>query len=69
MLQAPIINVSSVFSNVYCKCVYFEVAYVFTHMIQVFYLDVAYLYNDFKCFQVFLQVFRTHVSFVFSLML
>jgi hypothetical protein len=35
----------------------------FTNILQVFYLDVAY---DFvwilKCFQVFLQVFQTHVS-------
>jgi hypothetical protein len=35
MLQAPILNVSS---------------YVFTHMMQVFYMDVAYVYNSFKCF-------------------
>ena len=35
-------------------------------MMQVFYLDVAYVYiKGFKCFQVFLQVFQTHVSFVF----
>ena len=24
--------------------------YVFTHIMQVFYLDVAYVYNGFKCF-------------------
>jgi hypothetical protein len=36
-----------------CKCVYLYVAYVFTHMMQVFYLDVVYVYNGFKCFQVF----------------
>ena len=36
-----------------CKCVYRDVAYVFihiTHMMQVFYLDVGYVYKDFKCF-------------------
>jgi hypothetical protein len=29
---------------------FFNVAYVFTHMLQVFYLDVIYVCNDFKCF-------------------
>jgi hypothetical protein len=58
----------SVFSNVCCKCVYLDVAYVF-NMMSVFYLDIAYVYNGFKCFHVFLQVFQTHVSFVFRRML
>jgi hypothetical protein len=57
MLQAHVLNVLSVFSDVCCKCVYLDVAYVFTHMMQVFYLDVVHVYNGFKCFQVFLQVF------------
>jgi hypothetical protein len=35
----------------------------FTYMFQVFYLDVAYVCND---FQVFLRVFQTHVSSVSS---
>jgi hypothetical protein len=50
-------NVSSVFSDVCCKCVYLDVAYVshicckcFTHMLQVFYLHVAYVNNDFQVF-------------------
>jgi hypothetical protein len=38
------------FSDVCCKCVYLDVAYVFAHMMQVFYLDVSYVYNGFKCF-------------------
>jgi hypothetical protein len=38
------------FSDVCCRCVYLDVAYVFTHMMQVFYLDVVYVYNGFKCF-------------------
>jgi hypothetical protein len=42
ILQASIINVSS-FSDVCCKCIYLNVAYVFTHMLQVFYLDVVYV--------------------------
>jgi hypothetical protein len=37
MLQAHVLNVSSVFSDVYYKCVYLGVAYVFTYMMQVFY--------------------------------
>jgi hypothetical protein len=38
------------FSDICCKCVHLDVAYVFTHMMHVFYLDVAYVYNGFKCF-------------------
>ena len=30
----------------------------------MFYLDVAYVYDSFKCFLVFLQVFPAHVSSV-----
>ena len=40
----------SAFSNVCCKCVYLDVAYVFTHMLQVFYLDVAYVLQWFQVF-------------------
>jgi hypothetical protein len=37
----------------------------FTHTLQVFYLDVAYVFQwSFKCFQVFWQVFQTYVSSV-----
>jgi hypothetical protein len=38
----------------------------FTHMVQVFYLDVAYVCNGFKCFQMFLQMFQMHVSSISS---
>jgi hypothetical protein len=38
------------FSNVCCKRVYLDIVYVFTYMMQVFYLNVAYVYNGFKCF-------------------
>jgi hypothetical protein len=31
------------FSNVCCKYAYLDVTYVFTHMMQVFYLDIAYV--------------------------
>jgi hypothetical protein len=36
--------------DVCCKCVYLDVAYVFTQMMQAFYLDITYVYNGFKCF-------------------
>jgi hypothetical protein len=43
------------FSDVYCKCILSGcVAYVFTHMLQVFYLNVAYICNG---FELFFQVF------------
>jgi uncharacterized membrane protein YgcG len=35
----------------------------FTHLLQVFYLDIAYILQlFFKCFQVFFQVFQTYVA-------
>ena len=52
MLQASV-RVSSVFPDISCKCVYLDVAYVSTQMLQVFYLGVAYVCN---VFQVFLGV-------------
>ena len=54
MLQVYIPKVSSIFLDVYCKHVYLNVAYIFTHMLKVFYMDVAYVCNG---FQVFLQMF------------
>jgi hypothetical protein len=48
MLQEFVSNVSS---DVRCKHVYLDVAYIFTRMVKVFYLDVAYDRN------VFLSVF------------
>jgi hypothetical protein len=44
MLQSFVPNVLSVFSDVYCKCVYLVVAYVSHICLQVFYLDVAYVF-------------------------
>jgi hypothetical protein len=41
MLQELVSNVSCVF-NVCCKHVYLYVAYVFIHMLKLFYLDVVY---------------------------
>jgi hypothetical protein len=44
------------------QCGYLDGAYIFTHMLQVFYQDIVYVCN---CFQAFfmcvLQVFQTHV--------
>jgi hypothetical protein len=54
MLQASIPNVSSVSSNVCCKCVYLD-CICFTHILQVFYLNVARAFA--MAFQVFLCVF------------
>jgi hypothetical protein len=44
MLQAFVSNVSSVFSDVCCKCVYLDVVYVSHICLQVFYWDVAYVF-------------------------
>jgi hypothetical protein len=52
MLQAYVPNVSSVFSYVYCKCVYLDVAYVLHICCKCFHLNIAYVYNSFKCFSV-----------------
>jgi hypothetical protein len=61
------------FSDICCKCVYLEVAYVSRICCKCFYLDVAYVLQSFSSvFQVFLQVFQTYVSnvsFVFRLTL
>jgi hypothetical protein len=95
MLQVSVPNVLSVFSNVCCKSVYLDVAYVshiccncksrsgccmccndctrmlqvwisgcctcFTHMLQVFHLDVAYV------FQVFFMCFRMCCRCIFRM--
>ena len=67
MLQASVSNVSFVFSDVCCKCFYLDVAYVSHICCKFFYLDVAYVLQClFKCFQMFWQVFQTHVSSISS---
>jgi hypothetical protein len=50
MLQASVPNISSVFPYLSCKCVYLDVANVSHICLSVFCLDVAYVYNGFKCF-------------------
>jgi hypothetical protein len=62
-------NVSFVFQHMLQVCL--SVCCIcFTHMMQVFYLDVSYVCNRFfKCFHVFLHVFmrmfRMYVALVF----
>jgi hypothetical protein len=56
MSQTSVLNVSSFFPDVCCKCIYLDVAYVFTYMLQVFYLNVVYVL---QWFQVFLGVFAS----------
>jgi hypothetical protein len=61
------------FFDVCCKCVSRDVVNVFTHMMQVSYLNVAYVHNGFKCFfkcfrrmfQIFIY-FQTYVATVAS---
>ena len=62
MLQAFVLNVSSIFSDVCCKCVYLDVAYVlqvcckcFIWMLRMFYSGFSYVFASvsdacFKCF-------------------
>jgi hypothetical protein len=77
VLSVSVFCCSKCFHVASCKCVYLNVAYVFTHMMQVFYLGVAYVYNGFKCFScVFIVVsdacfkcfiyFQTYVAIVAS---
>jgi hypothetical protein len=63
MLQTSVPNVSSVFSEVRCKCVYLDVAYV-SH---IYCKCVAYMLQWFSSIScVFFQVFPTHISNVSS---
>jgi hypothetical protein len=66
MLRVFVPNVSSIFSEVCCKFVYLDVAYVSYICLQVFYLEVAYFFQWFqvffwyfcKCFRCIFQVFH-----------
>jgi hypothetical protein len=65
-LQAFVLNVSYVSSDVCCKCVYLDVAYVSHICLQVFYLDVTCVFAMassifrcfYKCFRCMFQVFH-----------
>jgi hypothetical protein len=56
MLQASVPNVSSMFSDVCCKCVYPDVVYISHICCKVFCLNVAYVL---QWFHVFLDVFAS----------
>ena len=64
MLQASVINVSSFFSDVCCKCVYLNVAYA-SHICCKYFIWMLRMFCN--GFQVFLQVFHTHVPNVSSI--
>jgi hypothetical protein len=62
--KETISNVSSVF-QMYVGSVFIWMLRMFSHICcKCFYLDVMYICND---FQVFLQVFHTHISSVSSI--
>jgi hypothetical protein len=64
MLQVYVLQMFYLFFRRMLK-VLFGCSICLTHILQVYYLDVEYFCNDFSCvFQVFLQVFQTHVSSV-----
>ena len=60
MLQAFVPNVSSVFFRRMLQVCLSGCCICFTHMLQVFYLNVAYVCNGFHEFSSVLQVFQTH---------
>ena len=66
ILQKFVPNVSSVFLDVLLQVCFFGCCICFTHILQVFYLDIAYVCNGFqvffmcfcKCFRGMFQVFH-----------
>jgi hypothetical protein len=54
------------YSDVCCKCVYLDVAYVSQICYKCFIWMLRMFAMVFKCFKVFLQVFQMHVSSVIS---
>jgi hypothetical protein len=72
MLQTSVSNVSFVFQTYVAECLS-GCCICFTHMLQVFYLDVACVFNGFKCFfRCFCKCFRRmflSVSSIFIRML
>jgi hypothetical protein len=61
---ASVPNVSSVFLDVLLQVCLSECCIRFTHVLQVLYMDIAYVCNGFEVFYVFLQVFQKYVSSV-----
>jgi hypothetical protein len=66
MLQASLPNVSSVFSDVCCKCVYLDVVCISHRCCKCFIWMLRMFTMVSSVFQVFFQVFQTHVSSVSS---
>jgi hypothetical protein len=66
MLQTSVSNVLPVFSDVCCKCVCLDVAYVSHICFKCFIWMLRMCYNGFQVFLCFLQVFQVHVSSVSS---
>ena len=60
MLQRFVTNVLSAFSDVYCKCVYLDVAYVFTHTLKAHVARICF--KCFRCFRGMLQVLHINVA-------
>jgi hypothetical protein len=55
------------FFQMYVTSVYLDIAYVFTHMLQVFYLDVTYVLQWFSSIScVFFASVSMHISNVLS---
>jgi hypothetical protein len=63
MFRVYVPNVSSVF-QIFVASVLSGCCVCFTRMLQVFYIDVAYVCNGFQEFLTVLQVFQTHVASV-----
>jgi hypothetical protein len=68
ILQLSVPSVLSVLLDVCCKVCLSGCCICFTHMLQVFYLDVTCVCNDFQTFfKCFFQLFQKHVSSVSSI--
>ena len=68
ILQRSMTNVSSVFLESILRVCLSRFCICFRHMLQVFYLDVVYICNDFSSvFRSFFQVFQKNASNVLSI--
>jgi hypothetical protein len=67
MLQASVLNVLFVFSDICCKYVYLDVAYIYTYVGRVLSGCCVSFAMAFQVFSGVLQVFRTYVLSVSSI--
>jgi hypothetical protein len=65
MLQISVPNVSSIFLDISCRCIYLDVVYV-SHICYNFLYGCSYVYNGFQVFSTILQVFQMYVVGVSS---